>query len=41
MTVRLLQTYKRFESRDDRPMVEDLGASLGSKYGVRLGFYTE
>lgn len=39
MITRLFQSFRRFENRDETPLVEDLGISFSSKYGIYMGCF--
>lgn len=39
MITRLFQSFRRFENRDETPLVEDLGISFSSKYGTHMACF--
>lgn len=41
LTVRLLQSISRIESRDDRPFEESLRVTLTNSHGVMVGLFLE
>lgn len=41
VTVRLMQRYRRMESRDERPFRERITVTLGNKNGVLVGLFED